>query len=370
MHTVSTQGYERVLARCWETKQPLMVYGGFGIGKSQIPRQYFQKVADNNKRTFVEWDTTTNQEKVDIIAEPEKYFVFVDQRISQFDPTDIRGIPNMMNPEMLTTIPYSWVIYLTKPEAMGCLFFDEINLAPPTVAGAAYQVIQDRSISDRRVADGVFLMAAGNRAKDKGNVYTMSNPLRDRFAEMEVEPNIDDWTQYALSSGINKHLIAFVNWKSQYLYMPDDKGSDKSSTPRSIERASKMIGDFNITSEDAFEMISISVGQSFAAQFQAYAKYTKQLKWSNIYKNPKIVADFESDKLWAVCGGMADQFEKGVDDDRFSEIIEVVLCMEADFALVTLRMIKDTDCKKFAMQVSKCSKFQDITSKFGKFIFS
>lgn len=367
MYKTSTVGYKEMLRNCYETKVPLMVYGGFGIGKSQIPRQVFEEIAKAKKREFVLWEHTSDTEKNEMIANAEKYFVFCDQRIGQMDSTDLRGIPNMMDTDKLKTIPYAWVIYFTQPEADGVVFFDEINLAPPTVAGSAYQIINDRCISDRKLGDNVFCMGAGNRAEDKAHIFDMPMPLHDRFAEVEINVNVDDWTEWAAGT-VNSHLISFINWKPNRLYHADVKKGDKPSTPRSVERASILLADGDITDNHSFELVAIACGEAFASEFQAYAKYYSQLNWTSIYKNPATVKKFEMDKLWAVAGGMTDQFLKGVDDKIFASMMDVTLEMRPDFALVGLKMMKDGNKKKFTTQIKKCKNFQQIVKTHAKFI--
>jgi hypothetical protein len=356
-----------MLQRCHDAKIPLFVYGGYGIGKSAIPKQVFEEEAKRQNREFVVWDKTTKEQKEAMIANPEKYFLFCDQRVGQMDVTDLRGIPNMMNADMLQTIPYAWVIYFSQPKASGALFFDELNLAVPTVAGSAYQIIHDRSVSDRKLSDDVFIFGAGNRAEDRAHTFDMPAPLRDRFAEVEVHHNVDEWAEWA-SGVVNPHLIAFIQWKPNLLYNVNSKKNDKDSTPRGIERASTLIGDLDITSNDAFELVSISLGEAFATQFQAYSKYYSQLKWDSIYKKPEQVKGFEVDKLWAVAGGMTDQFLKGVKDPRFEEMMDVTLEMRPDFALVALKMMKDGNKKTFTTQIKKCKKFTKIVKEHAKFI--
>jgi hypothetical protein len=360
-------GYKEMLRDCYETKIPLMVYGGFGIGKSMIPRQVFEEIAVAKNRQFVLWEDTTDEQKNEMIENPEKYFVFCDQRIGQMDSTDLRGIPNMMDTDKLKTIPYAWVIYFTQDEADGVVFFDEINLAPPTVAGSAYQIINDRCISDRRLGPNVFCMGAGNRAEDKAHIFDMPMPLHDRFAEVEIGVSVDDWSEWA-AGNVNSHLISFINWKPNRLYHADVKKGDKPSTPRSVERASRLLADKEITDDRAFSLVAIACGEAFATEFQAYAKYYSQLNWKNIYKNPASVKKFEMDKLWAVAGGMTDQFLKGVTDDVFSSMMDVTLEMRPDFALVGLKMMKDGNKKKFSSQIKKCKKFQQIVKTHAKFI--
>ena len=367
MYSTTTKGYVRVLEACWKSKIPLHVYGGFGIGKSAIPRQVFKAKAESMGKTYLEWEHTTQDQKIECIKNADKYFIFCDQRVGQMDSTDLRGIPNMMNTEMLQTIPYAWVIYFTQKDAHGVILFDELNLAPPSVAGTAYQIINDRTISDRKVGDDVLLIGAGNRACDKANVFEMPSPLKDRFAECEISVNSEEWCEWA-SGKVNSHFVSFINWKPNLLYAPDIKKGDKASTPRGLERASRLLGDMEITDDGAFELISISLGEAFASQFMAYIKCYKQLNWEAIYKKPEQVKAFEVDKLYAVAGGMTDQFIKGVKDERFDEMMDVVLAMNPDFAIVTLKMCKDANKKKFTTQIKKCKNFKQIVKDHAKFI--
>lgn len=369
MYQVTSKGYKRILERCWETKIPLFVQGGIGIGKSQIPRQVFKAIADKKDKIFVEWEHTTDEQKMNVIKDADKYFVFCDQRIGQMDSTDLRGIPNMLNSEMLKTIPYSWVIYFTQAKAHGVVFFDEINLAPPTVSGTAYQIINDRTISDRRLGDDVLIIGAGNRDCDHANIFSTPYPLKDRFCEVEMGHNADEWCEWAMqSNAVNPLFVAFIKFSESSLYNTDIKKNDKPTTPRSIVRASNMVGDTSLESHEAFEMISIATGEQFAIKFQAFAKCHSQLNWDKIYKNPEMVKNFEIDKLFAVAGGMADQFVKGVKETRFDEMIEVILNMKPDLSVVSIKMMKDSNRQKFQKAIKACSNFTKIVKEYSKYI--
>jgi hypothetical protein len=288
----------------------------------------------------------------------------------------------MTNSEILETMPMSWVIYFSQPSAFGVIFFDEINLAAPVVAGAAYQIINDRVCADRKLSDHVWLMAAGNRhGKDKAFTFSMPAPLRDRFAEIEITHDVQAWTEWA-AGVVNPNLISLCNWKESLLYNMDKADCDKGSTPRGVVRASKLIEGLDLSDKaqanKANMYVSIAVGEAFAAQFLAYCKHFQSLKWENIYNNPASVESFESDKLYAVGGGMAEQFDKEVKNnskpkallDKLDNILNVVQHMPEDFAVVTLRMIRDTNDKSFRQTIKKSDHFDDVVDRYGKFIIS
>jgi len=367
MLKLSTKMYKQALLRCYKTKDPLFVSGPPGIGKSEIPRQVFTQIAKKKGLEFVIWDKTSKEEKQELFDNPSKYFVLCDQRLSQMDTTDLRGIPKLDGDETLESLPPSWIVYFTNPEAQGIIFFDEINLATPIVVGSAYQIIHDRSISDRKLSDHVMLIAAGNRAEDKAFTFDLPLPLRDRFCEAELYPDVESWTKWAGGAQVNPHLIAFVNWKESYLYRIDENGSDKSVTPRGIARASRLLGKDNITSADANTYISLSVGEAFATEFQAYVKYFKELDWKVIFEDPASVKDMEVNKLFAVAGGLSEKFLK--DYKIFDQVINVVSELPEEFGVMTLRLMKDGQPVSFKRRAESSKVFRnDVGPKIGKFI--
>jgi len=366
MLPVNAEEYIDMLKVSWQTKLPLMTYGAPGIGKSDIVRQVFPDIANSMNRKFAEWAHLTHDEKLECIKTPSKYFIMSDQRIGGMDSTDLRGLPKFSG-DWIETTPYSWVGYFTQIGAAGVIFLDEINLAPPTVAGQAYEIILSRTVGDRKIAADVLVLGAGNRATDRAFTFEMPMPLRDRFNEIELSPDVETWTKWAAKSGINPHLISFVNWKEMYLYSLDKvKGSDKGSTPRSICRASALIGDGDISGNTTRKYITCSCGQAFAVEFQAYVKYYMELNWAQIFKKPEMVAGFSVDKCWAVSGGLVEKYRK--DETLFDSLLDVISYMRKDFAIVSLKMICNADAKKFAKSVGTSKNFSKLAKEYGKYL--
>ncbi len=88
---------------------PVMLWGAPGTGKSEI-----------------------------VAAVASRHAVpLIDLRLSQLEPTDLRGVPFRVDDHVLWSVP------ALLPDAIrhgprGILFLDEINAAPPSVTAAAY----------------------------------------------------------------------------------------------------------------------------------------------------------------------------------------------------------------------------------------
>lgn len=368
MYTIKTSEYKALLRSCYSARQPLFISGGPGIGKSAIPRQLFITIAKEEGKQFVEWADTNTEQKADCIANPDKYWVFADMRTSQMDTTSLVGIPNMTRTDMLENIPYSWVIYFTQPTAHGCIFFDEINLAPPIVQSITYSAIHDRVISDRRLSEHVYIFAAGNRSQDKAHTFDMPLPLRDRFAEAEVKYDVEAWLEWAMNSNINPHLIQFIDWKPANLYNVDKVTSEKPSTPRGVERASKLLKGIEISDPLVHMLVSISSGESFATEFEAYCTIHRQLDWANIIKNPSQVTGMSLDKQYAISAGVTDQFIRSTDTVFQSKLLDVANCLREDFAVFSYRTIANSDRERFKNLMNKLGRTKEFATKYARFL--
>jgi MoxR-like ATPase len=150
-----------------------MLWGPPGVGKSQIVAKIAQ------------------QHGVDL----------VDIRLSQMEPTDLRGIPFRSGNKVEWSIP---AMLPHDQHSSGILFLDEITSAPPAVSAAAYQLILDRRLGEYKMPEGWVIFAAGNRQGDRGVTYAMPAPLANRFTHYEVEVHLDDWVHWAHSEDITR----------------------------------------------------------------------------------------------------------------------------------------------------------------------
>jgi hypothetical protein len=212
-----------------------MIWGAPGIGKSSIVKQI------------------SEMQKID----------FVDVRLSQLAPTDLRGLP----------VPENGITYWAPPEFLpregkGILFMDEINMAPPAMQGVAQQLILDRRVGNYTVPDGWYIWAAGNRKVDRASVFDMPAPLANRFIHLEVEPCIDNFRLYAFQQNLSEKLIGFIAFRQDLLHkmLP---GEASWPSPRSWEMANKLY--------QAGLNIEPAVGVSAAAEYYAYIELIESI---------------------------------------------------------------------------------------------
>jgi MoxR-like ATPase len=218
-----------------QIKLSTMIWGPPGIGKSSIVKQTAHTHGIN----------------------------FIDLRLSQLAPTDLRGLPVAEN-----NVSRWYPPEFLPREGTGILFLDEINLAPPAMQGMAQQLILDRQVGNYSVPDQWFIWAAGNRKEDMAAVYDMPAPLANRFLHLDVEPDFDSFKQYALSHEIHERIIAFLAFRPALLHKSDAQQSAWPS-PRSWEMANQL--------HKVGLNISPAVGHGVAAEFEAYTTLYTQV---------------------------------------------------------------------------------------------
>jgi hypothetical protein len=189
-------------------------------------------------------------------------------------------------------------------------------------------------------------MAAGNRATDKAQVFTMSFPLKDRFSEIELTLDDDVWCDWAMQNGINPHIIAFIKWKPSALYSPPQNTEDKGSTPRGVVRASNMLKNCDdLSSAFAHTLVCAAVGEAFGTEFSSYVTISSKIDFNMLLKNPKKVKELKSnDQLYAICGLLGEHIAKVniTERDKISAMFEISHNLPNEFSLVALNMIKNS----------------------------
>lgn len=247
---------------------PVMLWGPPGVGKSQIIAQIARKHGVS----------------------------LIDVRLSQMEPTDLRGIPFRAGDRVEWSVP-ALLPDATRHGPSGILFLDEITSAPPTVTAAAYQLILDRRLGEYRAPEGWVIFAAGNRYGDRGVTYVMPTPLANRFTHFEIEPHLDDWVAWAHAAAIDARVIAFLRFRPDLLFDFDlARNPVAFPSPRSWEYVHRALVKFDDSPELLLDALQACVGPAAGVEFKAFV--------DNMHELPDIDA---------IARGESAQVPRGID---------------------------------------------------------
>jgi len=312
-------------------KLALFIWGKFGVGKSTSIKQVAQEKALEKDKIFKEWNRTTPEEKKEIFDNPEKYFVLIDIRLSEYDSSDIKGLPIFMDDKKAIEfkIPY-WSLFLEQEKSDGILFFDEINLSTPLVMSSCYKIIYDRIVNDGKINNNWLILSAGNTAEDRAYTQEVSPPLRDRGGEvLLIGSSGEDWIKnFAIPNNIISQVIGYINYKESSLYNVDFDDEQKFTTYRGWERLSTLLKNVDKKDYEKISLIATSaIGEGIAHEFMAFWKIENEINIEEIIKNPKLIKDIKEVSIkYFLTSVLAEYY--GSDKIKFNTILEVTKVLD------------------------------------------
>ena len=277
---------------------PVMLWGPPGVGKSQMVAQ------------------TAERHRVPMI----------DIRLSQMEPSDLRGIPFRVGEHV------EWAVPSMLPDAErhgpeGVLFLDEITSAPSSVSAAAYQLILDRRLGAYEVPAGWAIFAAGNRQGDRGVTYAMPSPLANRFSHFEVETNLDDWVAWAYANGIDERVIAFLRFRPELLFDFDPAHNPMAfPSPRSWEFAHRGLQKFGDHAELLQGTLQACVGPAAGVELNAFVNSLDRMPdLDAILRGDEVPVPTEIDLQYAVAAALVGRAIKGKEEPDAGERLGNIL---------------------------------------------
>lgn len=232
----------KALPELFAAQLSVFVKGPVGVGKSALIRQLGQDLG-------VEVRDTT--------------------RLSQMDPTDIKGFPAPdAKKGIMRWLPPSFLPQ--DPKSKGILFLDELTSASTAVQAAAYQLMLDRCVGEYKLPDGWAIVAAGNREIDRSIVNRMPAALANRMVHIDYEVNLADFVAWATDAELDPITIAFLRFRENLLHSFDPQSKEAAfPTPRTWEFSDRIMGR-NLPTHISFELLKGTVGHGAAAEYMAF----------------------------------------------------------------------------------------------------
>ncbi len=294
---------------------PLMVWGAPGLGKSSILRQAADRLGIG----------------------------FIDVRLAQREPVDIRGLPVPGEDGVKWLVASEWP---RDPESRGIILFDEITAADRSLQVAAYEFILDRRLGSLyTVPDGWYICAAGNRAEDRAVAATMSSALANRFLHVEMREDAESWIAWALRHDIHPSVLGFIRYRPEMLFRQEGENLERGwPTPRAWERVSRMLSFFGAEDEELLRKVVYGlVGDRAGVEFMAFHKLNIRFDDTlEMMTNPSLPVNIpeSADRKYALCSSMTYLIWRGQDradeQRRIDGFFRICMKLTSDFATLAM----------------------------------
>jgi hypothetical protein len=258
--------------RAGEKRKGIFIWGPPGIAKSAIIANIAKTTGLSDSGVLTTYATANDVPVND-------RFEMIDIRLSQLEPTDLRGIPVPVTIDGKTNV--TWAIPSSYPTGnkKAILFFDELPNGAPSVQAACYQIVLDGKLGEYTLPDNTIVIAAGNRETDRGASFKMPTPLMNRFVHLEMAVDFEDWCDYAIDYGYRPEIIGFLTTFKDKLFNFDPTSASRGfATPRSWEAVNSILkNNPSVTDNVLRAMVAGCIGTGYAFEFMEYKNIASRL---------------------------------------------------------------------------------------------
>lgn len=292
--------------------------------------------------------------KSDIINSIAKDFVMytIDQRLSQCDPTDMNGFPNLSGKKASYVPMDIWPLASDFPlDATGkqppiiidgkryngfMIFLDEINSASLAVQAASYKLILDKKIGQHDLHKKVVIVAAGNLSTNNAIVNRMSTAMQSRMVHFELIVSHKDWLEWASKNRIDTRVTSYINSRPDNLHNFDPNHNDKTfACPRTWAFTSALIRGMTGTLEDQLPLIAGTISEPIAREFLMHLELCVNIPtFKQIMADPLKIA-METDP--AMLYGVAHMVASNLEDSNVDTAIKYINRLPVEFGTITLQ---------------------------------
>ena len=350
IRTVTPKTAGAAIKAALKKKRPVMLHGAPGIGKSDIVHQIGLEL---------------NRPVIDI-------------RLALYDPSDIKGFPYFdPSTKSMKWAPSSELPQ--DPDSNAILFLDELVSAAPAVQAAAYQLVLNKKIGEYNLPKNVDILAAGNRASDRGVVYKMPAPLANRFTHLDLRVDAEEWIEWAAQKGLHENVIGYISHMKHDLFNHDTKSqSNAFPSPRTWEFTSQYLEMENEIGENSLlDLISGTIGDGLAVKFNAFRKHAAKLpKAIDVLEGKvKTVTTKDIGAMYSLVVSLAFELKEKHEkkSPKYFEYMDNVFefqmnNMQEELNIMSTKLMMKT--LNLPVDPTKLKKFDDFYAKYGRFIFT
>lgn len=210
------------------------------------------------------------------------------------------------------------------------VFLDEYGQGDADTKRVSAQLLLKGEVGPHKLKPGVGVIAASNRASDRSGVTKDFDFVINRRMEINVQPDIDSWNDWASQNGVSPVTQAFANQNVGIVFggeVPEKQGPW--CTPRSLVLADKMLqtkaartGAKNLDDSATMEALTGIIGAA-GVQYGVFLKLDREMpKYEDIVKDPMgTKVSTKPDAMMLICYNLAHRV-KAEDADAVIKYVE------------------------------------------------
>lgn len=298
-----------LLSKAIEARYPVLVVGAPGIGKTDIVTQASAMAGADL-----------------LLSHPVVA-----------DPTDAKGLPwaeaGATEARFLPFGDLAQALHATKPLVW---FLDDLGQASPAVQASYMQLLLARKINGHELPDVVTFVAATNRRSDRAGVSGILEPVKSRFATIvQLDPDENDWTDWAIANGMPPELIAFIRLRPEILHKFEASADMKNSpSPRTWASVAKLFA-LDLPIDVMHAAFEGAVGTGAAAEFIGFLELYRDLPSTDeVFLNPlKAPVPDNASALYAISTALGN----AVTANNFDRLTQYAERMPQEFGVLCIR---------------------------------
>ncbi|MBQ6373656.1 MAG: AAA family ATPase [Clostridia bacterium] len=256
-----------------ERQRPIFLMGAPGIGKTAIMEQIAQELGIG----LVSY-SMTHHTRQSALGLP--FIVHKTYRGREYD------VSEYTMSEIIASV-YDRIEQDGAEE--GILFLDEINCVSETLAPSMLQFLQYKTFGRHSVPEGWTVVTAGNPPEYNDSVREFDIVTWDRLKRIDVEPDFDAWKEYAISHGVHRAVLTYLEIKRSDFYQVETTVDGKRFvTARGWVDLSDMMKLYEQRGYAVNEQLirqylqSPTVAKSFAVYYDLFRKYRSDYQVDDI----------------------------------------------------------------------------------------
>ncbi|MDZ7855082.1 ATP-binding protein [Sphaerotilus sp.] len=292
---------------------PMMLWGAPGVGKSSVVRALCE----------------------------QECIGFIDVRLSQREPVDLRGLPVPDGDQVRWLLSSEWP---RDPDSRGIILFDELTAADRMLQVAAYEMILDRRLGDLyQVPPGWLICAAGNRREDRAVSQPLSSALANRFCHLELRADLGTWLDWAQQQALHPIVVSFLKYRPNCFLDMEGNVERGWPSPRSWERVAQVLASGSSLGPSSVAlMVHGLIGSAAATEFLAYLQMHEELPDLESVLLGKIAFEVPErmDLRHTMATGLAQHLWTGPveqRDTRLTHFLRAGLAFSSDFAVMSMQ---------------------------------